>query len=404
MGDVRRGAWGPLRDVVGEGVGGVTRRGSRAWLTAAGIAAGVASLVAVVGLTQTSTERLLRRLDTLTPTLVTATPVGTGAGDGPAITWHVERQLGRLDGVVAAGAIGTVRDRPISIEGRRLLDPAQPEGPRLDVVLATSRAVETLGGRIAEGRFFDALHDAEPHPVVVLGPAAARSLQSPPVDGYASVLIDDAPHVVLGVLADERATAQLAGAVLLPSSRAEELGAGGPEVVYVRARPGHTEAIAEHLPEVLHPGAPRDVAALAARPDPEVAAVVESETNSLFVLLSLVAVALATLTVSVVMLMTVLERRTEIGLRRAIGATRLRVAGEFLVHSTWLGAVGGIGGTAAGALVTAAVALLAATVPVVDVRIVLAGPLIGTGAGLLAGVYPATRAARVPPAQALRSM
>lgn len=404
MGDLIHWAWVSLRDVLSEGVAGFPSRGSRAWLTAAGIAAGVASLVAVVGLAQTSTERILRQLDTLTPTLVTATPVGVGEDDQHGVNWDVQRQLGRLDGVIAAGATATVQDRPIKVEGPNVLDPTEPDSPQLEAMVATSRVLEVLGGHMAQGRFFDTLHDIEPYPVVVLGPGAARSLRLPRVDGYASVLVDDLPHVVLGVLADHQATSQLAGAVLFPASRAQELGTQGPESVYVRVRPGHTEQVADQLPGVLHPGSPRDVSAFVSLPAREVTELVEKETNNLFVLLSVVAVGLAALTVSVVMLMTVLERRTEIGLRRAIGATKLRVAGEFLVHSTWLGLIGGVGGTALGILITAVVAILTDTSPVTGPLIVVAGPFIGTAAGLLAGVYPATRAAHIPPAQALRTV
>src|SRR5690606_2100235 len=199
-------------------------------------------------------------------------------------------------------------------------------------------------------------------------------------------------------LADHQATSHLAGAALFPASHAPQLGTPGPENVYVRVRPGRTQQVAVRLPHVLHPSSPRSISAFASAPVREVTDLVETETQNLFVLLSVVAIVLSTLTVGVVMLMTVLERRTEIGLRRAIGATRLRVACEFLVHSAWLGLLGGTAGTALGTLVTAAVALLTHAPPVTDPRVILAGPLIGTTAGLLAGVYPAIRAAHIPPA------
>lgn len=360
--------------------------------------------MAVVGLTQTSTERLLRQLDTLTPTLITASPVAIGDADTPAITWGVERQLDRLDGVVSAAAIAPVQTQPIEVNGPPLLDPTQPSAQQFEAMIATSRTLEVLGGEIAQGHFFNSLHDTTPHPVVVLGPAAARSLQLAPVDGYTSVMVDNQPHVVLGVLDDHQATSQLASAVLFPASRAQEFGTTGPETVYIRVRPGLTEAVADQLPEVLHPGSPRDISTFLSLPARKVTEVVETEASNQLVLLSIVAVILATLTVSVVMLMTVLERRTEIGLRRAIGATRQRIAAEFLVHSTWLGLLGGIGGTALGIVVTASTALLTETPPITDARLIIAGPLIGTAAGLLAGIYPATRAARIPPAQALRTI
>lgn len=404
MGETRRNLWVSFRDVVSEGVTGLTGRGSRSWLTTAGITVGVASLVAVVGLTQTSTERLLRQLDTLTPTLVTASPVAFADTDTPTLTWEVERRLDRLDGVVTSGAIATVHTRTIEVTGPPVRDPTQPASQQFEVMVATSRTVEVLGGEVAQGRFFDRLHDTEPYPVVVLGPAAARSLRLAPIDGHTSILVDDQPHVVLGVLADHQATSQLASAVLFPASRALELGTPGPEIIYVRARPGLTETVADQLPEVLHPGAPRDISTFVSLPARQVTDLVETETSNLFVLLSIVAIILATLTVSVVMLMTVLERRTEIGLRRAIGATKPRIAAEFLVHSIWLGILGGTAGTALGTLTTATTATLTNTSPITDFRIILAGPLIGTIAGLLAGVYPAARAARTPPAQALRAI
>src|SRR5690606_20615703 len=320
MGERHRSWWVPVRDMIGEGVAGLAGRGSRSWLTTAGIAVGVASLVAVVGLTRTSTERLLGQLDTLTPTLVTATALAEGEGNQSAVTWAVQRQLDRLDGVVAAAAAATVHDRPIQVTGPPVLDPTHPDTPQLEAIVATNQTIEVLGGDIAQGRFFDPLHDIQPYPVVVLGSAAARSLRLPPVDGYVSVLVDDAPYVVLGVLADHQATSHLAGAVLFPASHAPQLGTPGPENVYVRVRPGRTQQVADRLPHVLHPSSPRSISAFASAPVREVTELVETETQNLFVLLSVVAIVLSTLTVGVVMLMTVLERRTEIGLRRAIGA------------------------------------------------------------------------------------
>lgn len=393
-----------IRDLLSEGASGVGRRGLRSWISIAGVGVGVATLIAVSSLTQTYNQRLLNQLDSLAPTLLTASPLGVEGPEPPAITWDVDQQLARIEGVLAVGALAVVPNRAVIVDAPGLLDSGRNGPLQMDAVVATSGLLDVLQGELSQGRFFDAMHDYERYPVAVLGASAARDLKTGVVDGYASILVDDEPHVVLGILADRQQTSALSGSVILPASHSSDMGLNGPDQVYVRVLPGLTAWAAETLPSAIHPGSPDQISVFVSLPDDEIVGLVEQETNNLFLLLTAVALALATLTVGLTMLLTVLEQRTEIGLRRAIGATQWRIAGEYVVQSISQGVLGGLAGTAFGVLVTSVVAYFAATTPVASGMLLFAGTLVGAAAGLIAGVYPAIRAARVTPAEALRTV
>ena len=128
-----------------------------------------------------------------------------------------------------------------------------------------------------------------------------------------------------------------------------------------------------------------------------------SDLDSLFLLLGLVSLVVGALGIANVTLVSVMERVGEIGLRRALGATRWHIASQFLLESTLLGALGGIVGASVGTLAVVAVAGLRTWTPVLEIWVPLAAPMVGAAVGLAAGLYPSIRAARLEPVEALRS-
>jgi putative ABC transport system permease protein len=243
------------------------------------------------------------------------------------------------------------------------------------------------------------------YPTVVLGSVAAERL------GVSSagvqVVIDGTRYTVAGVMEELPLAPELDRAALMGWPQATEaLGLGTrPDVsrVYVRADPDDVTAVREVMAETANPQAPEQVDVSRPSDVLEARAATDQALTALFLGLGGVALLVGGIGIANVMVISVLERRSEIGLRRALGATERQVGGQFLAESLILAALGGAGGLIAGSLVTASYAASqgwSITVPAVA----LAG---GMGAALLigavAGLYPALRAARLSPTEALRS-
>lgn len=171
----------------------------------------------------------------------------------------------------------------------------------------------------------------------------------------------------------------------------------------VETQLGATDLIAAQTPLALRPDNPTALRVSTPRDQQRVRDAVQSDLNLLFVFLGGVSLLVGAIGIANVTLVSVMERTGEIGLRRALGASRGHVAGQFLLESGVIGLVGGIIGTSAGVLIVVAVAARQAWTPVLDPQLVVAGPVLGAFIGLLAGTYPASRAARLEPVDALRS-
>jgi len=385
---VRPAAISPI-DLGDEAVAGLFSRPGRLSLTILGTVIGLTALVATLGLTRTADNRIVGRFDEVAATeiLVSARPASQNAQPN-RLPWDAPQRLERLDGVVAAGNLSTVDVGDGLVSTSPVSDPQRRTDFRLAVQAAS----------------IDEAHSRRGDRVAVLGPNAAARLGINGVEQLPAISIGDEIFLVIGILDNVARQHDLLTAVIVPEGTAQRLyGLASPESVVVETSLGATRLIAEQIPLALTPENPEGLKVTFAPEQKRVREAVQSDLNLLFLTLGGVSLLVGAIGIANVTLVSVMERIGEIGLRRALGATRRHIALQFLLESSAIGVVGGILGASLGTLVVVGVSAYQSWAPVLDPLVPFAAPLIGGLVGLLAGTYPSLRAARMEPVEALRS-
>jgi ABC-type antimicrobial peptide transport system permease subunit len=393
------------RDLVSEAFAGLLARPARVALTVLGTVIGVGALVATLGLSKTAGSQIVGHFDALAATDIVISPsVRAGGARGTVLPWDAEARLRRLNGVVAAGTLADVDVRGDLVRSVPINDPLAAGATQLPMKAASPGVFRAVHAQLSAGRFFDAGHSRRKDRVVVLGVNAARRVGITRVDQQPAIFIGDRLYAVIGLLAGVRRQPTLLGAVIMPEGTARrEFGLAAPALAQVETRIGAVDLIARQAPVALSPADPK-LLKVAAPPDPrELRGEVKNDLNALFLLLGGVSLLVGAIGIANVTLVSVLERVGEIGLRRALGAGRQHVAGQFLLESTAMGLAGGVIGASAGTLVIVAVSAANTWTPVLDPWVPLGAPLLGALIGLLSGTYPALRAAALEPVDALRA-
>ncbi|WP_328871571.1 ABC transporter permease [Streptomyces sp. NBC_00287] len=396
-----------LRDLCAEAAAGILQRPARSLLTAFGTVLGVGSFVAVLGLTATASSQIDNRFTELSATEVTVEDNARQQNEFVDIAFpkDADARIGRLNGVEHAGVYYTVRlpaDATVSAS-----PPADALGSsaRTKVVAASPGALAAAVPSLEQGRVYDAFAERTAAPVAVIGEGVARRLGITTLENAPALFIGGEAFSVVGIVGDVERKADLLLSVVVPRGTAERV--WGAENVseprmLISTRTGAAQQVAEEAALALRPDHPEYFRAIAP-PDPErLRSSVGSDLDQLFLLLASVCLVIGAVGIANTTLVAVLERTGEIGLRRALGARGRHIAGQFLAESGALGALGGLLGTAVGTVTVVAVAVVREWTPVVHPATVAAAPLVGLVTGLLAGLYPAVRASRVQPVEALR--
>ena len=385
-------------DVVRVGVGSLGARAARTVLTALGIAIGIAALVSVVGISASSRADLLAQLDKFGTNLLEVRAGQTLFGedsrlpeDAPAMI----RRIGPVDDVSATAGLSSVTVR------RTDLIPASETGG-IAVAAATSSLLTTVGATVSEGRFLDS--STESLPAVVLGATAARRLGIESLAGSPMVWIGGRWWAVIGILDPVPLLSSLDTAAFIGfDAAADLLGHDGKvSTIYVRMDPKSVEAVRSVLAATANPSAPNEVSISRPSDALKARAAVDSGLRALLLALGGVSLLVGGIGIANVMVISVLERRTEIGVRRAIGATRRHIRLQFLTEAATLATLGGVGGVGLGCVVTAIYARRQNVPLTIPFSVLIGGVAAALVVGAIAGLYPATRAARLDPAEALR--
>ena len=385
-------------DAINVGTLGLRGRRLRSTLTALGIAIGIAAMVAMLGVTASSEADLAARLDALGPNLLVVTPGDSITGDA------VEFRSVATDMVARIGPVESVASlTPVSATVRRTSYIPEGRTGGIAVVASDAGLLQPLEATVADGVFLDEV--TQELPVVVLGSVAAERLGIRDVDMSLRVHVSGYDLAVVGILDPVPLAPNIDRSAIIGLGAAASLFdvVESPLTIYVRTLDDQVDAVRTVLPPTVQPDAPSEVNV--SRPSDLLAAQEATEMAFTGLLLGLGAVALLVGGVGIanVMVISVLERRGEIGLRRALGATRRHIASQFFGEALLLAAIGGAGGVVLGFAATAVYANIKGWETLVPPVALIGGIAAALLIGGIAGLYPATRAARLSPTEALRT-
>lgn len=399
-----------FQDLVAEATADIGSRPARLVMTMLGTVLGIASLVATLGFAQTAAMQVASLFAGSASTQVVVKPATASAGKDKAsvataqLPWDSPHRVALLVGVENAALISTVSlAEKETITAVPVNDPSAAAVASPTLYATSSELLDTAEGELVTGRFFDAGHDERGDRVAVLGQRAAEGMGINRVDSQPSIFIGGISYAVIGIVDGIERRSELLDSVIIPNGAARaDFGLKAAEELSIRILVGAGPQVAEQSVLALLPDAPDSLEARAPAASSDLSQNVQSDVNVVFLILGVIALLAGGLGIANVTLLSVMERVGEIGLRRALGATRRQIGAQFMVESIIIGFIGGLIGSALGVLAVIVVAVVQGWTPVTEPWVAAAGAVLGALVGWGSGWYPARRAARIEPVAALR--
>lgn len=376
---------------------GLRSRKLRALLSALGIAIGIASIVAVLGVTRSSESHLLAQIDQLGTNLLTVVNGQDRTGAETELPISAAPMIRLIPNALTVAP--TAQLTAANVYRNDHVPAGQTGG--LAVRACDGTLLTTLDGSLLTGRFLD----GGPANDAVLGYAAATTLGVTSTGPDSRIWLGGRWFTVIGILKPVQLAPEIDQSALVAFPAATRLLSydGHPSRIYLRAHPDHVPEVYQALAPTANPEDPSQVSV--SRPSDALTAqlAVKNASGTLILGLGAIALLVGIIGIANVMIISVLERRSEIGLRRALGAARVHVAAQFLTESLVLSILGGAAGILTGVLITEAMAQARGWAVLIPTQALWGGGLVAVLAGAIAGLYPALRAAQIPPTDALRT-
>ncbi len=390
-------------DNITEAIAAIAQRPARTLLTALGTILGVGAFVTTTGLADTARAQVSARFDALKATEVRvqdANPDGTNP-----FPPDTDQRLQALNGINHAGYSYTVDDpgtlQPRNTATRLPIGTMQP----IPIIAATPGAIHASVPTLTTGRIYDQFHQDRAERVAILGRVAADQLGITRVDNQPAVFIGDIAYTITGILDDVERNPDLLLAITIPTTT-EHDNIGTESATFealIDTAPGAANLAGRQAPAALRPQQPERLQALVP-PDPRTLRNnIENDVASLYYALAALALFIGTIAIANATLLNTIERRPEIGLRRALGAKRSHIARQITLEAAITGTIAAIAGTAIGIITTTLIATTRDWTTTINPTTTLTAPLIGLATGALAGITPALKAAHTPPATTIRA-
>ncbi|MFB2582690.1 ABC transporter permease [Herbiconiux sp. P15] len=398
-----------VRDLAAEVLSGIGAKPLRLVAGLVGTVVGIGALVLTVGLGETAGGQVASRFDSVAARYVEVTPqTAEDASGGQRATTTVPDdavdRVRRLAGVQAAAALAPVPSDGLRVSAVPVHDPTAPETTPPSIRAASGDLIDAIGGQVLEGRSFDSGHESRGDRVVLLGQAAAEDLGIDRLDSQPSVFLGERAYTVIGILGESATHGELASSAVIPLSTARRDFSGViADTLALHIAAGASELVAHQAPIALAPNE-TDVYSVSRAPSTtQLQSDVDDDVGLVFLVVGLITLLAGGLGIANITTLSVSERTGEIGLRRALGATRRQIAVQFIAETVLVGLLGGVIGVALAIFAIVAVAAIRGWTPILDLPLSFACAALGGAVGLVAGAYPAAKAARTEPADALRA-
>lgn len=387
-------------DLILEAWKSTARNPGRSMLTAVGTMLGAMAFVATLGIAGTIGQQVSDSFDLRRATTVTVQEKDRPV-DGPVDmpSWAHGAPMvnaNELSGVAHAGIKTTIEGKTIA------RGPSATDAQKPTPILGTdAEALSAINPKLVLGRRFDAGHVLRADQVVMLSKSTAEKLQITRTG--VAVYVESTPHTVIGIFDDVDRSAESLAGVIIPVTTTEHLWLGSSTKfeAIVETLPGAAAQVGAQIGLALQPNNPSGLTIIAP-PDPQsLRQEVEGSITNMTLLVSAIALVIGAVSIGNAATASMVQRTSEIGLRRSLGARNVDIFAQLLGETTALGGVGGATGAFAGVLTTAVASLVNHWVPVLDLSIVLLAVAAGTAAGAIAGFCPALKATRIAPAYAL---